>query len=259
MIALFQKLVQHQYILRNFIARDLKVKYRGTVLGYLWSLLEPLSLVAIYYFLFVVVMQVHDPIYPLTVVLGVLPYNLLAAIIQSGSTALVGNAGLIRRVYIPREVFVLSAVGSNLVVYLLSMGVVVPLLFYYQIVPGPQLLWLLPAVVLLVLFGTGVALFLACANAIYRDVAYLVRVVMRIYFYASPIIYSVDRVQGNLREWYLLNPAAIWISVHRSAILERPLGLELRQVGVAAVVSVLVFLFGAWFFERWEKKAVKYL
>jgi lipopolysaccharide transport system permease protein len=258
-IPLVRKLVDHQYVLRNFIARDLKVKYRGTVLGYLWSLLEPMSLVAIYWFLFIVVMDVKDPIYPLTVVLGVLPYNLLSSIINSGASALIGNSGLIKRVYIPREIFVLSAIGSNIIVYGLSMLIVIPLLGLYKIVPGAQLLWLAPAMISMVLFATGVAMFLACANVIYRDVGYLVRVGMRIYFYASPVIYSLDRVQEPLREWYLLNPAAVWISIHRDAILERPLGVEPRQILVAAVISILVFFAGTLFFERYEKKAVKFL
>jgi ABC-type polysaccharide/polyol phosphate export permease len=256
---LFTNLIRHKYVLANFVARDLKVKYRGTIFGYLWSLLEPLSLVGIYYFVFVVIARRGDHDYPLMVILGVLPYNYLSGVIQGGSIALTSNAPLIRRVYIPREIFVLAQVGSSLIVYALSMLVLVPFLFAYQVTPGWRLLYLPLAVALLTAFSTGVALVTACANAIFRDVAYVLRVVLRLLFYTAPIIYSVEMVPEALRRLYLLNPVAVYVSLARNAVLDRPLPFGLLESLSATAVALVTLLVGALIFSRWEKKAVKYL
>jgi len=251
--------MRHQWVLRNFVARDLKVKYRGTVLGYLWSLLEPLSLVVLYWFVFVVVAKVDKPNYPLQVILGVLPYNFFSAVVTAGSTALTGNASLIRRVYVPREVFVYAGVGSNLAVYGLSLLAVIPFMVAYRAWPGDQLLVLLPATFFLVVFATGIGLVVACANAIYRDVGYVLRVALRFFFYGSPVVYSLDMVPDSLRNWYLLNPMATFISLTRRAILDQPVNVPLEHLAWAMVVSVGTFVLGARVFARWEKHAVKFL
>jgi ABC-type polysaccharide/polyol phosphate export permease len=256
---LVTNLVRHRFVLWNFIARDLKVKYRGTLLGYLWSLLEPLSLVVVYHFVFVVIARRGGDDYPLQVMLGVLPYGFLSAVIQGGSGALTSSASLIRRVYIPREVFVAAHVGSSLAVYLLSMLVVVPFAAWYDVVPGWRLLLLPLAVVMLTAFGTGVALVTACANAIYRDVGYTLRVLLRLLFYAAPVVYTVEMVPERMREVFLLNPVAVYVSMARNAVLDRPMPFDAARGALAAVVAVGTLAAGAAIFRRWERKAVKFL
>ncbi len=259
MFKLFQNLWQYHYVVKNFVARDLKVKYRGTILGYFWSLLEPLSLVGIYYFVFVVIAKRGGPDYPLIVILGVLPYNYMNLVIAGGANSLAGNASLIRRVYLPRELFVVSLVGSNFVVLLLSLLVCVPFLFLYEVAPTWRLIFLPAALLLLTLFATGVALVASCANALYRDVAYIIRVVLRLSFYGSPVIYSLDMVPERLRELYMLNPISIYLSMCRSSVMgtDFAFGPEFAAYGVS--MAILVFWLGATLFQRWQNKAVKFL
>lgn len=259
MSTLLNTLRTQRYVLSNFVARDLKVKYRGTVLGYLWSLLEPMSLVLVYYFVFEVIAQRGGPGYPLIVILGVLPYNLLGAIVQNGASALTGNAALIRRVYLPREVFVLAGVASNLVVFGLSMLAVVPFMVYYGVVPGWRLVYLPLATVLLTLFATGIAFVVACANALFRDVSYVIRVALRLFFYGSPTIYTVAMVPESMHAVYLLNPAAIYLSLIRAGVMNTPLPYGPEYPVISAVVAVIAFVVGWSLFQRWQAKAVKFL
>ena len=257
---LLNMLRSQRHVLRNFVSRDLKVKYRGTLLGYLWSLLEPMSLVLVYYFVFEIIAQRGGPGYPLIVVLGVLPYNLMGSIVQSGATALTSNAALIRRVHLPREVFVLSAVASNLVVFLLSMLSVVPFMIYYQVLPGWRLLAYLPlATLLMALFATGIALLAACANALFRDITYVIRVILRLFFYGSPTIYTVAMVPEHLHGLYLLNPVAIYLSLVRNGVMNTPLPFGLQYVALAMAAALIIFVVGLELFGRWQSKAVKYL
>lgn len=250
---------ENQYVLENFIKRDLKVKYRGTLLGYLWSLLEPLSLVGIYYFLFDVIARVDEPGYALIVILGVLPYNLFGGIVNAGAVALTANAALIRRVYIPREVFVYAHVGSNIIVFVLSMFAVVPFLFVYDVVPGWRIVFFPLAAVLIILFATGIAFFAACVNVLYRDVGYVIRVVLRLLFYGSPLIYPISRVPADFLGIYLLNPLSVYISMGRSAIMNQPFPFDVAYVAYGVVMAFVTFAGGAYYFTRYEKKAVKFL
>lgn len=259
-LRLFSTIHTHRHVLRNLIGRDLKVKYRGTIFGYLWSLLEPLSLIFVYYFLFEVIMDRDLTAYPLVVAVGVLVYNFMGGIVTGGTGALVGHAALIKRVYLPRETFVLASVGTNTVVFALNMMAVIPLLFVYSIMPSWRLGWFLVAAGLLALFSTGAALFLACANVVYRDVSYVIRVLLRLAFYGAPTIYPVSVIANpELRHLYMYNPLAVYISMARSAIMNQPLLFSPIQALLAAGFAVAVFVAGAAIFVRWERKAVKFL
>jgi ABC-type polysaccharide/polyol phosphate export permease len=263
MLAVVQHLREHRYVLQNFISRDLKVKYRGTAFGYIWSLLEPLSLVLVYYFVFEVIAKRGGEGYPLVVALGVFSYNFMSALVSGGAAALVANAPLIRRVYLPREVFVFAQVGSNVVVFLLNLLAAVPFLLYYQVMPGWRIVFLPLAAVLMTLFATGIALVASCANAVYRDVGYVIRVAVRLFFYGAPTIYPLAMVQDALPplayELYLLNPITIYIALARDAVLNQPFPFEARHILVAAAAAVGSLLLGLTIFARWEKRAVKYL
>lgn len=252
---------RHRNVLGNFIARDLKVKYRGTVFGYLWSLLEPLSLVLIYYFVFEVVVNRNIPHYPLIVILGVLPYNFMSGVVNAGAASLVSNAPLVRRVALPREVYVLAAVGSQLIVFFLSMLVVIPFFVIYDVPLNARMPLFLVAAVLMTLFATGIALVAACANVIFRDVGYVLRVVLRLFFYGSPVIYSVSIVAENptLLEYYLWNPVAVYLSLARTSLLGDPFIVPMPQLASAVVVAFATATIGALAFRHWEKRAVKFL
>lgn len=251
---------KYRYVLRNFIISDLKSKYRGSIAGYFWTLLEPLALVLTYYFLFTIIANVKQRAYPLALLVGVLPWTYFANLVSAGTTSLTGNAPLIQKVYLPREIFLLSQVGSNLVVFVLSMLVVVPFLFYYRIFPDPGYLALIPVATLMItLLGYGLGLILACLNVLYRDVGYLVRVTLRLALYLSPVIYTVEMVPERFREWYLANPMAIWISLFRSGLLREVPMFEPWHLATAVLVSLAVFFCGAALFARWNPRVVKFL
>lgn len=256
---LLRNAARHRYVLQNFVARDLRVKYRGSFLGYMWSLLEPLSLVGVYYFVFVLIARRGGPDYPLVVALGILPYTFFSSVVTGGAGALTSNRSLIRRVFIPRELFVVGHVGSQLAVFGFSLLAVVPLLFVYGQMPGWRIVLLPLAILLLTLLATGLALSLACANVLYRDVTYVLRVVLRVVFYASPVIYPLSLVPERLRSWYLLNPLATLLSMTRTALTDAPLEVPLPFAGLAVGLCLGAFALGAAVFTRWQSRAVKYL
>ncbi|MBX2811812.1 MAG: ABC transporter permease [Myxococcales bacterium] len=259
MIQFIQNIVRYRYVLHNFVVRDMKVKYRGTVFGYLWSLLEPLSFVGIYWFVFVVIAKRGGPEYPLQVVLGILPFQFFSLVVSGGAGALVGDAPLIRRVYLPREIFVVGQLVSQMVVLLLSLIVVVPFMFMHGALPGWRLVGLPVGLFLLSLYALGIALVLSCLQAVYRDVSYVLRVVLRLALYVTPVIYTLDMVPLNIRGAYLLNPLVIYISLIRSSVMNQsyPFDVSVFVYGVAC--AIISLWFGSWLFRQWIDRAVKYL
>jgi lipopolysaccharide transport system permease protein len=251
---------KYRHVLLNFIASDLKAKYRGSIAGYFWTLLEPLALVLTYYFLFTVIANVHRKAYPLSLLVGVLPWTYFASVVQSGAVSLTANTGLIQKVYLPRQIFLLSQVGSSVVVFLLSMLVVVPFLVYYRIAPNPTFVLLLPlAILMITAVAYGLGLVMACLNVLYRDVGYIIRVLLRLGLYLSPVIYTLDMVPEQFRDLYLLNPVSVCISLFRLGLLDETNLLEPWHVGAAIATCAIVFFGGSALFSRWEARVVKYL
>ncbi|MBK8013106.1 MAG: ABC transporter permease [Deltaproteobacteria bacterium] len=259
MLSVFKHIKKHRYVVQNFVIRDIKIKYRGTIFGYLWSLLEPLSMVLIYDFVFRIIMRRGDANYPLILVLGILPYNYVSSIIVGGASALVNSASLIRRVPLPRELFVLSVVGSNLVTFLLSMLAAVPFMIAFEIPIGWHLLLFPIPVVLMTAFATGIALVMACINVVYRDVGYVLRVAIRMVMYLSPVIYELDRVPERFRDLYLLNPLSVYLTMARNWMLSRPIDIPPSDVAISVVLALVFLVGGAYTFAMLEKKAVKFL
>lgn len=249
----------HREILRNFIARSLKVKYHQSVLGYLWSLIEPLIYMGVYYFLFTILAGRPEPAYPLLILLGVLTWRLFSGLVGELSQALVRNGSLIKRVYFPREIFLFASAGFHLAVYALSLLVVVPFLFYYRLAPTWRLAGLPAAVLLALMLALGVGFATSCLHPRARDTGEIVTLAVRIGFWFSPIIYTIDRVSESWRDLYLLNPMAVIITLVRAAVTGQPGGLEPRHLAVTTGLSLAVFIAGAASFRRRQARAVKYL
>lgn len=253
-------LTRYRHVLAYLVASDLKVRYRRSVFGYLWTLLEPLSLVFTYYFLFAIIAQVDRPAYPIILMIGVLPWTFFSSVISTGAFVLIGNAGLIQKVYLPRELFMVSQVTYNLVVFLLSLVVVVPMLVWYGIYPDPARLLLLPiAIVLLTLLATGIGMIAACLNVLYRDVGDVLRVLLRLGMYLSPVIYTLDMVPEQFQRYYMLNPISVVLTLFRASLLDEPIPVSGRLIALGIALTLLIFVSGLAVFSRWEAKLIKYL
>jgi ABC-type polysaccharide/polyol phosphate export permease len=196
--ARLRELWDYRNLVYNLVVRDLKVRYKNSVLGILWSLLNPLLMMLVFTFVFNVLAGSSGlPAYPAFVLSGILAWNLFATSIGGAITSIVSNAHLIKKVYFPREVLPISVVLANLVNYLLAL----PVYFILAILLGRDpTLWvlLLPAVILIQLFFTlGVSFILATLNVFYRDTQIVMEVVLLAWFFMTPIFYPISQVAPN--------------------------------------------------------------
>ena len=208
--------LDYRHLLWNIVAKDLKLKYQRSLLGFAWSLLNPLMMIGVYTLAFTYVMKLPTPRFALFILIGLLSWNFFSGAVSSATDAVSGQGSLLRSVVFPRVVLPFSAVLFNLVQYLLSILVFLPIvLFVYRVAPT-QLMLLFPVFLLLqVLFITGLTLALSTAAAAFRDVKHLVEVGLSIGFWLTPIIYEPTMVPEQFREVALLAPMTSYIRAYQ--------------------------------------------
>jgi lipopolysaccharide transport system permease protein len=254
----------------NLTLRELRGRYKRSVLGWTWSLLNPLSTVLVFSIVFKLFLKVEPPVgdpsglhnFALFLLCGLIAWNYLAGSISTSMDALVGNRNLIEKVYFPREILVVSTVLSLLVSLLIELGVLAVIL----LIVGNMVLPWIPVVLVLVaiqtLFVLGVGLMLSVLNVYFRDVKHLMAIVLQALFYSAPIVYPVTLVPEKadlfgwiipLRTIYNLNPLVTTIDVYRSVLYDLrfpPLG----DVAYLLVWSVGLLAAGLWIFNRLDAR-----
>ncbi len=255
MIAQVTEALRYRELVRNLVARDLKVRYRNSVLGFLWCLLNPLLMTAVLTFVYTVLMKVTNiPNYPVFLLIGMLAWNFHATATMGAITSIVGNSGLVMKVYFPREVLPVSAVLSNAVNFVLALIALFAMLFVFRIHLSLTLL-LLPVILFVqIVFASGFALFLAALTVFYRDVEIIMETILLAWFFLSPIIYPMNLVfPAYTRLMYIINPMASIIEAYRNVLYSGGMpGLDF--LGRTFVESLILLVAAYIFFHRCAKR-----
>jgi ABC-2 type transport system permease protein len=211
-------------VLLNLIRRELKVKYAASVLGAVWSLLNPIVYLAVFTFV-TKVLGASVPDFPVYLLSGLLAWNLFSTSVSAGSRSVVDNANLVKKVAFPREILPLASIGVAIVDYVLQTGV----LLLYMLVSGygfhvPELALLPLAFVTLLAFSAALTFWLAAANVRYRDVGHLLGIALLVWFWITPIVYAAalvqEQLEGNRLVWalYFVNPLASTVGGFQRAL-----------------------------------------
>lgn len=252
----------HYHLASNFISRDIRLKYRDSALGYVWSLLEPLMLSAVYYFLYVVLAGTPDKRHALWIILGVITWQFFSKALNGVLTSLTKNEALIKQVYFPRELFALTTIGSQFVFALLSLLVSIPLMIIFGIEPSVYLLMVPIGLVLTSLLAIGWGLGLACLNVVNRDVEHLVKFITRVGVFLSPVMWTLEMAPKSrhaLLQYVLYNPMTVPITMVRNGVGGHPMGISPLHVAYSVAFAIGSFLVGTMIFKRYEAQVVKKL
>ena len=264
-IKMLKNIKEYRQLLKNFISRDLKVRYHNSILGYGWSVLEPLALTITFYILFSILSDSEDQYRPLTILVGILSWALFAKTLSTCTTALQRNTSLIQRIYFPRELFLFSNAGFQTVQLALSLLVIIPLLIHYNLSPSSDIILLPVAVVLITMLALGIAFFTCILQTKARDVEHITTIGLRISFYLTPVFYPLEMITGGrvpmqyVDTYLLVNPMATFITMIRSSITGEPLGIPNQNIAITVVTTLMIFWIGSIYFMRNERKAVKFL
>jgi len=244
---------EFKYLIYNLVLRDLKVKYKGSTLGFLWSLLNPLLMIVVYTVAFKYVMKIKVPNFPIFLFSALLPWNFLSSTLSMGVTSITENSNLVKKVYFPREVLPLSIALVNLFHFCLSFLVLIPALLFFKITPGFSFLFLVVIVFFQTLFVLGLTLMASALNVYYKDVKHILEVMLNLWFWLTPIIWPLNLVPEKLQDYVYLNPFTAFVQAYRDIILynrfPKPLILT-----ILVVTGILVFLLGALIFQKKQRR-----
>ncbi len=257
---IWRNVLEHRHLISNFISRDFRLKYRNSTLGYFWSLLQPLLLSGVYFFLYLILPGKPEAMAPLWIFLGVVTWSFFAKGLTDSVTCLLRGESMIKQVYFPREIFAITSVGSQMLIAGLSLLVAIPCMVYYELPPTANLLMVPLGLVLAALLALGVGLGTACLNVVNRDVEHFFRFLTRAGLFLSPVMWTLEKIpqsRASLRDILILNPLAVPITMVRNGIDGRPLPVSPGQVAYSVIFCIGSFLIGSMIFKRFEARVVK--
>jgi lipopolysaccharide transport system permease protein len=255
----FHELWDYREVLYILVWRDLKVRYRQTVLGVLWVMGQPLLTMLIFTLVFNRIARIDAGGIPYTafVLSGLLPWGFVSSSIQTAANSLVGSASLISKVYFPRLHIPAAAVANNLVDFLVSGVVLAGLLAWYGIVPPLAVLLLPLMLVLAAALSFGIGLWCAALNVRYRDVRVMIPFVLQIWMFATPVVYPSKLLPASLQQVALFNPMLGVIEGFRWCLFGGP--APLASIAVSLGYTLLFLISGLAFFRREERSFVDLL
>jgi len=235
--------------------RDLKVRYKQTAFGALWAVIQPLLLMLVFSLFLGQISGIapEGVPYPLFVFAGLVPWTLFSQSLIGASNSLVSAANLIQKVYFPRLLLPIAAVGSYVLDFLIALIVLGLLMLYFGVPPSINALWIIPLTALAVLTSLAVGVWLAALNVSYRDVRHAVPFVVQVWLFASPVAYSTGLVPAEWRAIYHLNPIAGAIEGFRWALLGQGDPPPIAAILISGTVTAIVFLLGLAYFRRVER------
>jgi len=253
MFSNIQQLFSTKDLIWAWTYRTIRGRYKQSVLGGLWAIIQPVATVAIFSIIFTLFIPVDtgDIPYPVFAYTAMVPWILFSSSVTDMVDSLVGNMNLVSKIYFPREVLPIAAMLARLVDFAIGYAVLLLLILFYR-VEIDLLAWLFLPVVLMIqlALSLGLGLFGGALNVFYRDTRHIFVLGLQIWMYATPIIYPVTAIPKELLPFYYLNPMAGVIEAYRSILLHQQ--LPGPYLMISATMAFLSFLFGYWFFKRAE-------
>ncbi|MCA9897836.1 MAG: ABC transporter permease [Ardenticatenaceae bacterium] len=255
MIAHVQNLFQFRELIGMWAFREIRVRYKQSLLGAAWAVLQPLALMLMFTFVFSRIARIPtDQPYPIFSYTALLPWTLFATSISFGVNSLINNMNLVTKTYFPREVLPLGVIGAALFDFLIASSIFVLLMIYYKVPITIHFLWIPVFLVIQIFLMLGIILIGSALTVFYRDVRFIVPLGLQLWMYATPIIYPLKLVEENLpqfRTLYALNPMVGIVESYRDVILEG-VPPNFSDLGLAAAVSIILFIVAYIIFKRLE-------
>jgi homopolymeric O-antigen transport system permease protein len=237
--------------------REIKSRYKQSILGYFWVILNPFFQILIMSFVFSTIMRIPTNAnanipYIVFLYVALLPWSLFANSLSSATGSIVGNANLITKVYFPRTILPISTIFAKIIDFVFASIILICLMIIYQIPVNLNILWFIPIFAIQQIFTLGLSFFLSSANLFYRDIQYLLNLVVSLWFYMTPVIYPTDIVPDKFKFIFKLNPMSVIINAYRQAVLAGEIP-NLTSLSLALVVSLLTLIFGFYYFKKQER------
>jgi lipopolysaccharide transport system permease protein len=249
---LIKPFTSHKYLLIQLIQREIKARYKQSIIGYFWVILNPLAQMMVYTFVFSIIFRFPTDIpYPLFLLAALLPWTLLQGTISVATNSLVVNDILLKKVAFPREIIPYSVIFSKLIDFSFSSMIFIGMMLWYQVPISLNILYFFPIFIIQMILMTGISLMLSTFNLFYRDIQYLTNLLLMIWMYLTPVVYPLSMVPSEYVWFYKLNPMVGIIEGYRAALFNSQ--FEPTIIYSSLLISVVIFVLGFIVFKKSEK------
>lgn len=249
---MFKELYKYRELLRTNVKKEIRGKYKGSFLGVLWSFVNPLLMTLVYAIVFPFLLRSTTPHYVTYLVIGILPWNWFTTIVAQGTTTFLSNAGIIKKVYFPREILPISVVTSGLVNFLISLLIIA----LFLICSGIGFSWyivFLPLIILIqYIFSLAVVFFTSAIDVYVRDSEYIINFLIQMVFYATPILYTLDMFPAKFQTLLKINPMVTIINSYRDVLFYQSLP-HIKSLFIILAVCLLLLCITYKLFKKLEK------
>ena len=246
-------LYNYRELLKTNIKKDVGGKYKNSVLGVLWSFINPLLQIAVYALVFQVILKSNIENYTVYLCCGLIPWQYFSSIVLRGAAVIVDNANIIKKVYFPREILPISIVASEGVNFLISTIIILGFVIFGGIGLSWNILWYFLIVAIQFIVSIGVALIVSSLTVYFRDLLHLLGIVIQLLFYATPIVYAINSVPANLQWIVKINPMSYLIEAYRSIFYNRTIP-NFQGLLIALGMGIALCVVGYFIFNKLEKR-----
>jgi lipopolysaccharide transport system permease protein len=249
-----KRIYLYRDLFRVFVWREFTIRYRQSIIGVLWAIIQPLSMMALFTFIFSYVLKLKVADYPHTVFFysGLLPWIFFSSSLNYSIPSLTNHYDLITKIYFPREILPLSGISVAFIDYIIASLIFALILLIYKIHITWNVLWLIPLFALLLFFTIAVSLLLSSVNVHYRDVKLATGFLIQAWFFASPVMYSIDQLNIKFKMILFLNPLTFIIENMRRCVLEGR-SIVLWQFAFVGVIIAIFYFLSYKFFIKTER------
>lgn len=250
---MIKDLIQYREFLKTSILKDFRGKYKKSFLGVLWSFINPLLQLLIYSVVFSFIMKSGIEHYTVFLVVGLIPWTFFNTTMVQSTTAIVSNAGIVKKVYFPREILPISIVTSNLVNFIISCIIIFAALLISGVGISIYALFIPIIVLIQYIFSLGLSFILSSITVYIRDLEYFINVLMMLWFYLNPIVYSSELIPNRLRTIFNLNPMLHIINCYRDILYYQKMP-NFKNLGILTLVCIIVLFIGLKIFKKAETR-----
>lgn len=253
-----KELFAYREMFYNLVKKDLRTRYKGSILGFLWTFVNPLLQLIVYSIVFSTIMPVNVDKYYIYLFVALIPWIFFTTCLQAGATSILAGKDMIKKIYFPRLIMPLSVVGAAFMNMLFSMGVVFVVLLFSGVGISIQILWLPVIMVLECLLALGLTFICAALNVYFRDLEHILGIVTMAWFYLTPIVYTADMVPPEFVHYFDLNPMKAVIEAYRDILYYKQMP-QFGALGGMFIFSVVIIVVGYMIFQRLQRHFVEEL
>lgn len=249
---IFKELYQYRELLKSNVKKEIRGKYKGSFLGVIWSFVNPLLTVLVYAIIFPYILRQDQDNYLIFLIVAIIPWNFFVTVLNQGTTTILANANIIKKVYFPREILPLSIVLSGLVNFLISCIIILFFVLFGGLGISPVIFYLPIIILIQFALSLGIVFMISAINVYIRDVEYIVNFVLTLAFYATPILYDASFMPAKIQGLLNLNPMKHLIDAYRSIFYYKQTP-NFAALSILALFSFGILIFGYAIFKKLER------